>query len=96
MIWKRYKRWKIRKKTPLLLVDDVPTRWNSTYSMLARFHELKEFLVVLLGKKEWNRKPGLAKAKFCQDNFTLMERVIKVLQAFNEVMNSSATNQLVF
>ena len=79
-------------KTPLLLVNDVQTRWNSTYSMLARFLKLKESLTILLAKKEWSRKASLAKAKICQEDFTLMERVVKVLQAFNEVTEQLSHN----
>ena len=79
-------------KTPLLLVNDVQTRWNSTYSMLARFLKLKESLTILLAKKEWSRKASLAKAKICQEDFTLMEKVVKVLQAFNEVTEQLSHN----
>ena len=60
--------------------------------MLERFLKLKESLTILLAKKEWSRKASLAKAKFCQEDFTLMERVVKVLQAFNEVTEHLSHN----
>ena len=35
------------------MVNDCPTRWDSTYLLLARFLEVKEHLETVLNELEW-------------------------------------------
>ena len=77
-----------------MLVQDVKTRWNSTFLMLdrlvlnvayhsisfQRFFKLKDFLVPLLAKEEWSKKINFS---LTLGDWNTMGKVVKVLQAKN-------------
>ena len=73
------------------LVQDVKTRWNSSFDMLARFFLLQEPVKKVLEDEEWKEKivlKGGAGAgrpvKFSSNDWKLMEKVVKVLGPFKE------------
>ena len=70
------------------LVQDVKTRWNSTLDMLERFSELQEAVKKVIEDEEWkdkiiNKTSGKA-VKFTNNEWKVMERVVKVLGPFKE------------
>jgi len=62
---------------PLMLLQDVPTRWNSSYTMLNRFVKLKSVVLLLLAKPQWANK---VKAKIREEDWDLMAGIVSVLQ----------------
>lgn len=62
----------------LQLIEDVPTRWNSTYRMLERAHRLRESidmaLLVMADLKDHN-----------QINWELVKQLVDFLEPFNEM-----------
>ena len=80
---------------PLMLVQDVKTRWNSTFHMLERlvtnvanhyvvflrFFKLKEALVPLLTNEEWSKKINFS---LTMGDWNNMGKVVKVLQVIRE------------
>jgi hypothetical protein len=73
------------------LVQDVKTRWNSTFDMLERFHLLQEPIKKVLEDEEWKEKisvktvtGGGKYVKFTSNDFKLMEKIVKVLGPFKE------------
>ena len=72
---------------PLLLVQDVPTRWNSTFMMLERFVKLRDVLIPLMGRPEWSSK---LKTKFRHEDWALMGKITTVLQVQYSTVQCSA------
>ena len=72
----------------LKLIQDVPTRWNSTFSMLERFLLLKEHVSVALSQLE------TPKDMIPNSTLKILEEVRIVLKPFLDVTNrlSSASN----
>ena len=73
------------------LVQDVKTRWNSTFDMLERFHLLQEPIKKVIEDEEWKEKisvktvtGGGKYVKFTSNDFKLMEKIVKVLGPFKE------------
>ena len=75
----------ITKQTALLLVQDVPTRWNSTYLMLKRLNKLKvtvqnyvasHLQALIITEKEWQ----------------LVDQVLKLLEPFQLVTKDCSKN----
>ena len=64
-------------KERLVVIQDVTTRWNSTFFMLKRMLEIKRELVLFLveNHSEYN---------LSTDECDLMEKLVKLLQPFNE------------
>ena len=60
------------KKTPLALIQDVATRWNSTFNMFLRFHQLKAALLLFLAERD-------DLADFQAQEWSLMKSVCEVL-----------------
>lgn len=65
-----------------MLVQDVPTRWNSTFYMLERAFKLKNFINSLLAEPHWQNKFGIAIKK---KDWGTIEKVVTVLKDFAEV-----------
>lgn len=64
----------------------VPTRWNSTFFMLQRLLELKEYIITssaLLDAK----LEQLKFAKLLPENWTEIEQLYKILKPFADVTN---------
>ena len=73
------------------LVQDVKTRWNSTYDMLERFVTLQEAIKKVLEDDEWKDKILVKSGnnagrvvKFSNNDWKVMERIVKVLGPFKE------------
>ena len=62
----------------LKLVNEVPTRWNSTYEMLKRLHDEKEPVWVALGSLNTDITPLSA------DEFNIIGEAIAVLAPFHQ------------
>ena len=63
------------------LLQDVVTRWNSTYLMLQRFLKLQSVIREILLDDEWKKKVD---ANLTNAEWNLMEKVVKVLGVFYE------------
>ncbi|XP_077399284.1 zinc finger BED domain-containing protein 4-like [Vanacampus margaritifer] len=64
-------------KPVVKLINEVPTRWNSTYHMLERLTEQKEPVVVALASVTNDTAPLTA------EDFNIIEETIRVLAPFN-------------
>ena len=62
----------------LKLINEVPTRWNSTYLMLARLHDEKEPVWVSLASLKTDITPLTA------DEFTIIGETLRVLAPFHQ------------
>ena len=74
------------------LQQDVVTRWNSTYDMLARFVELKEALLTVMAKPKWEDK---VEVHFYPSDWELMVKIVSLLKGFKEatlMLSSSAAS----
>jgi hypothetical protein len=73
------------------LVQDVKTRWNSSFDMLERFLYLQEPIKKVLEDEEWKDKITVKtgsnagkSVKFTNSDWKLMEKAVKVLGTFKE------------
>ena len=62
----------------LKLINEVPTRWNSTYQMLARLHDEKEPVWVSIGSLKTDITPLTA------DEFNIIGEALLVLAPFHQ------------
>ncbi|KAM4534867.1 E3 SUMO-protein ligase ZBED1-like isoform 1-T1 [Fundulus diaphanus] len=62
----------------LKLINEVPTRWNSTYEMLSRLHDEKEAVWVSLASLKTDLTPLTA------DEFTIIGETLLVLAPFHQ------------
>ena len=69
------------KSQCLLLLQDVPTRWNSSFLMLQRFLLLQPVIRDILLDQQWQKKLDV---NLTNADWTLMEKVVKVLEIFFE------------
>ena len=69
------------KRQCLNLLQDVVTRWNSTFLMLQRFLELQPVIRTLLLDQGWKKKLDV---NISNTDWTLMEKVVNVLGVFFE------------
>lgn len=70
------------------LIQDVPTRWNSTFYMLERFAEQSELVTTtlcLLGKKDMCISDG---------ELELIHKTVKTLEPFEELTREMSTEKL--
>ena len=78
----------------LNLIQDVITRWNSTYYMLERFLVLKNPLISSMA----NSDDYDVKVDFTNENWKLLAKVVKILKCFEEatkrLSNKSASISL--
>ena len=65
----------------LLLLQDVPTRWNSSFLMLQRFLILQPVIRDILQDQQWQKKLAV---NLTNADWNLMEKVVKVLEVFLE------------
>ncbi|XP_063876916.1 zinc finger BED domain-containing protein 4-like [Scylla paramamosain] len=65
-------------KAPLILLQDVPTRWNSAYLMLRRMEELKRPLQLYLS--DHDELPN-----FSSSEWQIIEQVVTNLQPFSQL-----------
>ena len=65
----------------LLLLQDVPTRWNSSFLMLQRFLLLQPVIRDILQDQHWQKKLDV---NLTNADWNLMEKVVKVLEVFFE------------
>ena len=63
------------------LVQDVRTRWNSTFDMLKRFLELKTAIVKVLAEEEWADK---LEVSFYNTDWELIAKCVNILNVFKE------------
>ena len=73
----------------LVLIQDVATRWNSTFYMLERFLRLKSALIASIAHCE--DLDYDVKVEFRKDDWSLMEKVVKVLKSFEEATQMLST-----
>lgn len=79
------------KKDKLKLKQDVPTRWNSTYDMIKRFHLNKEPIIsslAILGAKS-------CKLNFNDSDWDILDQSTIILKVFDEVTKEISTEQSV-
>ena len=69
------------KRLCLNLLQDVVTRWNSTFLMLKRFLVLQPVLRTILLDQDWQKK---LEVNISNAEWGLMEKVVKVLGVFYE------------
>ena len=69
------------KSKCLLLLQDVPTRWNSSFLMLKRFLLLQPALRAILLEENWQKKLDV---NLTNADWSLMEKVVHVLEIFFE------------
>ncbi len=72
-------------KQPLLLVQDVKTRWNSTFLMLQRLSRLKSTVQLYAGDNEIPIPTA--------NEWQLMEKVLRLLQPFFEITKKVSSEQ---
>ena len=82
---KKFKELDCKEK---MFVQDVKTRWNSTYDMIVRFLDISDVVKAVLYDEGWADKI-LNGAKFFERDWRLLKNVCKVLEPFK-----SATVQL--
>lgn len=75
-------------KQPLALLMEVSTRWNSTFKMLERVHDVKDSLVSAIA--ELNEC-----AEVSRGDLDVVEQVIKVLKPFDEVTEELSAEKYV-
>ena len=73
---------KTLQKKILSVVQDVVTRWNSTYMMLKRMLELKEEMVLYLMDKKNSIEYSLS-----SDDWELIEKIVELLEPFYDATN---------
>ena len=76
---------KIIKQTALLLVQDVPTRWNSTYLMLKRLNKLKISVQNYVARH-------LQAFIITKKNVAIVSQVLKFLEHFQLVTKDYSEN----
>lgn len=74
----------------LYLVQDVSTRWNSTYDMLERFYKVKAAVKTLLNDPKWGEKLNI---HLYQSDWELMAKVVTVLKVFKEATQMLSSSQ---
>ena len=74
-------------KQELVLIQDVATRWNSTFYMLERFLKLKSPLIASIT----NFEDYDVKVELRKDDWSLMDKVVKVLKSFEEATQMLST-----
>lgn len=74
----------------LYLVQDVATRWNSTFDMLERFLKLKAAVSKVLDDPKWKEK---VKVHMYKSDWELMSKVVTVLRAFKEATEMLSSSQ---
>ena len=74
-----------RSKQPLLLVQDVKTRWNSTFLMLQLLRNLKSTVRLYAGDNEIPIPTA--------NEWQLMEKVLLLLQPFFEITKKVSSEQ---
>lgn len=72
--------------TPKMLLQDISTRWNSTYYMLNRLLELKN--AISLYVNENNEIPN-----FSLHQWTLIQNCLKLLQPFEEITKQISSSK---
>ena len=71
------------------MVRDVPTRWNSTASMLERALKLREALKLLVVMEQHNRPRGarLSRFKLSREEWDLLAQLFPVLNVWHLIDN---------
>ncbi|XP_039298299.1 E3 SUMO-protein ligase ZBED1-like [Nilaparvata lugens] len=73
----------------LKLIQDVPTRWNSTYDMLKRIVSNKEPMLSTLAVL------GYDEVKLSADEWNIVQHAIDILEVFDEVTKELSSEQSV-
>ncbi|KAK7916289.1 hypothetical protein WMY93_012050 [Mugilogobius chulae] len=74
----------------LKLINEVPTRWNSTYHMLARMSEQKDAVWVSLAALKTDVIP------LTIEEFQIIEETVKVLAPFNQATEAKSLPAMIF
>ena len=92
--FRRQQRLQMEEGKQLNLIQDVITRWNSTFYMLERFLALKNPLISSMA----NSDDYDVKVDFTNENWKLLAKVVKILKCFEEatkrLSNKSASISL--
>lgn len=73
----------LKKKTPLKLIQSVPTRWNSTFFMLERFLKISEFINEVIFYLNANGKE--APSMIDPSEMTILREVAEILQPWSDL-----------
>ena len=73
----------------LYLVQDVATRWNSTYFMMERFYDLRPAVTRVLNDPKWEQ----VNVHIYNSDWELMGKVVKVLRVFKEATEMLSSSQ---
>ena len=73
----------------LYLVQDVATRWNSTFDMMDRFYQLKRAVTRILNDPKWEQ----VNIHMYNSDWELMGKVVKVLRVFKEATEMLSSSQ---
>ena len=63
------------------LQQDVVTRWNSTFDMLARFLELKNAVLNVMSNQKWVDK---VEVHFYPSDWELMAKIVSLLKGYKD------------
>ena len=77
------------KPPALYLVQDVATRWNSTFDMMNRFYKLKQAVTRVLNDPKWEN----VNVHMYNSDWELMDKVVKVLRVFKEATEMLSSSQ---
>ncbi|CAH0730570.1 unnamed protein product, partial [Brenthis ino] len=73
-------------QSPLSVIQDCPTRWNSTFYMMARFSKLKDSLVLYLSANPI--------AMISPEDWMNIQKFVQFMQPFEEITRNLSSSQI--